>query len=81
MDDELILTLTHPVATLTLNREELRNAISFPMYKRIPELIGRVQADPRVKVLVIRGCWENSPSTKPGAIHNFRRSIKVANEP
>lgn len=55
MDEELILTLAHPVASLTLNREELRNAISFPMYKRIPELIGRVQADPRVKVLVIRG--------------------------
>ncbi len=60
MDDELILSLTYPVATLTLNREDLRNAISFQMYERIPELVARVEADPEAKVLVIRGSGDQA---------------------
>jgi enoyl-CoA hydratase/carnithine racemase len=51
----LSLDVTGSVATLTLNRPHVRNAISFDMYERLPQLLSRVQEQEHVKVLVLRG--------------------------
>lgn len=54
-DDDLILQRSDGVATLTINREKVRNAISFEMFQRLPGLVAEVAADDQVKVLVVRG--------------------------
>lgn len=55
MSDDLVVEQSDAVATLTINRPKVRNAISFEMYQRIPHLIAQIEADPQSKVLVIRG--------------------------
>jgi enoyl-CoA hydratase len=44
-----------PVATLTFNRPEARNAMTWEMYQSLVETCDRVDADPVLKVLVLRG--------------------------
>ncbi len=43
------------VATLTIDRPEKRNAMSFEMWSAIPALMAEVAADDAVRALVIRG--------------------------
>lgn len=51
---------TGAVATLTLNRPQSHNAISLEMYEALPDLLSGVDADPAVKVLVVRGAGEKA---------------------
>lgn len=44
-----------PLASLILDRPAKRNALSLAMWQAIPELTGRVAADPEIKVLIVRG--------------------------
>lgn len=55
MADELRLTIDGRVATLTIDRPERRNALSFEMWSAIPGLMAKVAAESEVRVLVIRG--------------------------
>lgn len=55
ISDDLVVEQSDAIATLTINRPKVRNAISFKMYQRIPQLITQIEANPQVKVLVIRG--------------------------
>ncbi|WP_202319725.1 enoyl-CoA hydratase-related protein [Archaeoglobus neptunius] len=43
------------VGVITLNRPETRNALSMDLLAELEELIGRVSAERRVRVVVIRG--------------------------
>ncbi|NIH80179.1 enoyl-CoA hydratase-related protein [Amycolatopsis viridis] len=43
------------VATLTFARPEKKNAISHDMWAAIPDVVGEVEADPGLKVLVLTG--------------------------
>lgn len=43
------------VATLTIDRPEKRNALSFAMWSAIPALMDKVASDDSVRALVIRG--------------------------
>jgi enoyl-CoA hydratase/carnithine racemase len=49
------LEITGRVATLTIDRPEKRNAMSFDMWSALPDLLGKVDADDTVRALVIRG--------------------------
>jgi len=60
MSDELIVEQSDGIVTVTINRPRSRNAISFQMYQRIPHVIAQVEADPRSKVLVIRGAGDRA---------------------
>lgn len=60
MTEDLVVTQEGGVATLTLNRERSRNAINIGMYQALPDLLRAIDADPDVKVLVIRGAGEKS---------------------
>ena len=43
------------VAHLVLDRPEKRNALSLEMWQAIPPLVAQAEADPAVKVIVVRG--------------------------
>lgn len=48
------------VATLVLDRPRSRNAINLAMYRALPEVLGSIDADPEVKVLVVRGAGDKA---------------------
>ncbi|MEJ6732576.1 MAG: enoyl-CoA hydratase-related protein [Opitutaceae bacterium] len=54
-ESDLFFDRSGSIATLTLNRPHVRNAISYGMYERLPHILSRVEADDEVKVLVLRG--------------------------
>ncbi len=55
MKETLYLEKVDGVATLVINRPHKKNSITNDMWKRFPELLAEVDADPEVKILVIRG--------------------------
>jgi enoyl-CoA hydratase/carnithine racemase len=44
-----------PLAILTFNRPEARNAMTWPMYDALADACERVDRDPNIRVLVLRG--------------------------
>lgn len=48
------------VATVTLNRPQSHNAINMGMYQELPGVMESLDADPGVKVVVLRGAGEKS---------------------
>lgn len=52
---DLVLERQGQVATLLINRPHSRNALTLSIWQRLPELVGEVDQDPAVKVVVIRG--------------------------
>lgn len=54
-DDVALLSIDGAVATITLNRPQLYNAIDIAIAKRLKELADDIAADPRIRVLVIAG--------------------------
>lgn len=56
MSDNLVyLEKNNEIATIYLNRPEKRNALSYEMWSKIPELILEVEEDTSIKVLILRG--------------------------
>lgn len=51
----LRLEIDSPLAVLTIDRPAKRNAMSFEMWSAIPGLVGKVEAEESVRVLIIRG--------------------------
>ncbi len=60
MSDDLLVQHDGEVATLMLNRPDSHNAIKLEMYRELPGLLEQLDADPAVKVLVVRGAGERS---------------------
>lgn len=52
---DLYLERRGEVGVLVLNRPGKRNAISFAMWREIPGMVRKVEEDPSLKVLVVRG--------------------------
>ena len=57
---ETIFEQDGPVAILTFNRPEARNAMTWGMYETLRETCERVDADPSARVLVLRGAGEKA---------------------
>ncbi|MGW5358745.1 enoyl-CoA hydratase-related protein [Actinopolymorpha pittospori] len=55
MTDQLLLSRSGAVATLTLNRPERHNAITLDMFRELPTVLAELDADDTVKVVVLRG--------------------------
>ena len=55
MSEHLIETFENGVCTLTMNRPEVRNAMSGPMMDALNEAIPRVATDRRVRAVVLTG--------------------------
>ena len=55
---EVQFTSEGPVAFLTFNRPDARNAMTWPMYDALAAACDQVDADERVRVLVLRGAGD-----------------------
>ena len=53
--DEVLLDRDGPVVSLTFNRPEARNAMTWGMYERLSQVCDEVDADDSARVLVLRG--------------------------
>ena len=53
--DPLLLTRDGAVATLTINRPERLNALSYAMFTQLPKLVAEAAAMPGIRALVLRG--------------------------
>ncbi|HEY8369449.1 MAG TPA: enoyl-CoA hydratase-related protein [Thermodesulfobacteriota bacterium] len=49
------MTVADGVATVTLNRPEVRNAVTLAMWRAMPDLFARLGADESVRAVVVRG--------------------------
>ena len=54
-DQTLLVSLDGPVATITLNRPEKLNALTLPMLAALEEALLTIEADPEIRVVVIKG--------------------------
>ena len=60
MTDHLKLEQRDRVAWLTFDRPEARNAMTFEMYEGLHDVCERLDADPQVRVLVLRGAGDRA---------------------
>ena len=60
MTDDLLVQHAGGIATVTLNRPQSHNAINMGMYRELPGIMEALDADPEVKVVVLRGAGEKS---------------------
>jgi enoyl-CoA hydratase/carnithine racemase len=58
--DELLYERRGPIAFLTFNRPQARNALTWAMYEGLYDCCEHVDADDRVKVLVLRGAGDKA---------------------
>lgn len=58
--DELQLTITNRVATVTINRPEQHNAINYAMWCALPALCAELEANDDVRVVIWRGAGEGA---------------------
>ena len=63
MSDGIALAVAHSVATLCLNREEKRNAVTYDMWVALGEHCRALGGRSDVRVLVVRG---RAPISVPG---------------
>ena len=59
-DDSILLERDGPVATITLNRPDKRNALTFEMYDRIAEICRDASGDDGPNVILIRGAGDKA---------------------
>jgi enoyl-CoA hydratase len=73
--DTLLLTISDQIATITLNRPEYHNAITYEMWTHFAELCTRLDGDDRVRVVIVQGAGDEAFSAG-GDISEFeaRRS-------
>src|SRR5260370_35408742 len=58
--DELLYERRGAIAFLTFNRPQARNALTWAMYEGLYECCEHVDADDRVKVLVLQGAGDKA---------------------
>ncbi len=58
--EELLYERRGPIAFLTFNRPQARNALTWAMYEGLYDCCEHVDADDRVKVLVLRGAGDKA---------------------
>jgi enoyl-CoA hydratase/carnithine racemase len=59
-DEQLLYDVAGPVATLTINRPERRNAITWQMLADLRAALARAKADPEVRVVVLTGAGDKA---------------------
>jgi enoyl-CoA hydratase len=60
MNDELLYEVNDGVGTITFNRPDSRNALTFAMYERVGEICASIPEDGSVKVLVLTGAGDKA---------------------
>ena len=75
MSDPILYKISGAVGSMTINRPEARNALTFEMYDRIAEICAAPSPDGRVKVLVISGAGDRAfaAGTDISQFRDFRK--------
>ena len=60
MTDELTVERKGAVATVTINRPGQRNAITYDLWGRFPEVLAELDADPDVRVVLLTGAGDRA---------------------
>jgi len=60
VSDAILLDITDPIATITLNRPEVRNAFNLAMWRLLRETVERASAEPGVRAIVIKGAGDKA---------------------
>jgi enoyl-CoA hydratase/carnithine racemase len=60
MSDLVLLTVDGPVATITLNRAEKRNAIAPSMLAELDAMLSEVEASDSIRVLIVTGAGDRA---------------------
>jgi enoyl-CoA hydratase/carnithine racemase len=60
MSTPIVLDTAGAIATVTFNRPERRNAITFDMWNHLQRLMVDLKADPQVRVIVFRGAGDEA---------------------
>lgn len=56
----LLVRRDGPIATLTLNRPHVRNAMNYELLQQMPDVARQLDGDPEVRVVVVRGAGEQA---------------------
>ncbi|HZO41782.1 MAG TPA: enoyl-CoA hydratase [Methylomirabilota bacterium] len=60
MTDHFLVERDGPIALLTFNRPDARNSMTFEMYEALHDACAALDADPSVRVLVLRGAGDRA---------------------
>lgn len=60
MTDQLLVETAGAVGWITFNNPAKRNALTVAMWRALPEALDRLEADPAVRVIVLRGAGEKA---------------------
>lgn len=60
VDQDILFARAGAIATVTFNRPQARNAMTFAMYERLAEICQEVDADPELRVLVLTGAGDKA---------------------
>jgi enoyl-CoA hydratase len=60
MFENILLEIDGPIATLTINRPEKRNAINNATTEELDQALGRVEGNPDLRVLILTGAGEKA---------------------
>jgi enoyl-CoA hydratase/carnithine racemase len=58
--DDLLFELKNGIGTVTFNRPQARNALTFAMYERLAQICSEVDRDSSVRVLILRGAGDKA---------------------
>ena len=76
MNDEILYDVADGVGTVTLNRPQARNALTFAMYEGLAEILGNPEKHGAPKVFVVTGADHNDVE---GCLHEKNcRSLLLA---
>lgn len=73
-NDPILIQQREAVATLTLNRPEKLNALSYGLIDRLLEVLDAIEVDPSIRAVILTGAGERAFSAG-GDIHEFSRSV------
>ena len=94
MTDHILITTADAVTTLQLNRPEKKNALTAAMYQALADGLSAAEADPSVRVAVIRGtdgCFtggndlmdfmQHPPTGEDSSVGQFLKAIATFSKP
>lgn len=94
MTEHILITTADAITTLQLNRPEKKNALTAAMYQALADGLAAAEADPAVRVVVIRGtdeCFtsgndvmdfmQNPPTGEDSSVGQFLRAIATFAKP
>jgi enoyl-CoA hydratase/carnithine racemase len=94
MTDHILITTADAVTTLQLNRPEKKNALTAAMYQALADGLTAAEADPSVRVAVIRGtdgCFtggndlmdfmQHPPTGEDSSVGQFLKAISTFSKP